>query len=117
MTVILSFLPVLVLAHFYLCRLFPVLETGISLSATIMKSLVIAVITSLVLMMRHTSLLDSVWFGVITGLANMLMLPVFTAVCEHLKHADVPAPFKGAPITLLTTAVLSLALRGLIDLA
>jgi electron transport complex protein RnfA len=40
------------------------------------------------------------------------VLTLLSGLRERLDHADVPAPFKGVPIALLTAGVMSLAFYG-----
>ncbi|MDQ2971585.1 MAG: Rnf-Nqr domain containing protein [Rhodanobacteraceae bacterium] len=49
-------------------------------------------------------------FGAAIGFAIVLLL--FTAARDRLDAADVPAPFRGAPILLITAAIMALAFMG-----
>ena len=49
-------------------------------------------------------------FGAAIGFGIVLLL--FTALRDRLDGADVPAPFRGAPILLLTAALMALAFMG-----
>ena len=46
------------------------------------------------------------------GLGFGLVLILFAAMREHLEAADVPKPFKGTPIHMITAGLLSLAFMG-----
>jgi len=48
--------------------------------------------------------------GAALGFSGVVV--VFAAIRERLLHADVPAAFTGAPITLVTAGILSLAFMG-----
>lgn len=48
--------------------------------------------------------------GAAIGFAIVLVL--FTAMHDRLYGADVPAPFRGAPILLITAAIMALAFMG-----
>ena len=41
---------------------------------------------------------------------------LFGAIRERLEGADVPAPFKGAPIALITAGIMSLGFLGFVGL-
>jgi electron transport complex protein RnfA len=49
-------------------------------------------------------------FGAATGFALVLVL--FAGIRERLAAADVPSPFQGAPIALITAGLMSLAFMG-----
>ncbi|MBI2383299.1 MAG: electron transport complex subunit RsxA [Gammaproteobacteria bacterium] len=46
------------------------------------------------------------------GLGFSLVLLLFAGIRERLAVADIPAPFKGAPIALITAGIMSLAFMG-----
>ena len=50
--------------------------------------------------------------GFAAGLGFSLVLVLFAALRERLEGADVPAPFRGAPIALVTAGLMSLAFAG-----
>ncbi len=54
-------------------------------------------------------------FGAATGFALVLVL--FTAMRERLAHTDVPVPFRGAPVALVTAGLMALAFMGFTGLA
>ncbi len=45
-----------------------------------------------------------------------LVMVLFGAIRERLEGADVPAPFKGAPIALITAGIMSLGFLGFVGL-
>jgi electron transport complex protein RnfA len=46
------------------------------------------------------------------GLGFLLIMLIFSAVRERVEHSDVPPALKGAPITLISAAIMSLCLIG-----
>ncbi|AXQ98852.1 electron transport complex subunit RsxA [Pseudoalteromonas piscicida] len=59
----------------------------------------------------HTFLESAVYgFGAAVGFSMVLVL--FAALRERLAVADVPAPFKGASIAMITAGLMSLAFMG-----
>jgi electron transport complex protein RnfA len=54
-------------------------------------------------------------FGAAAGFA--LVLVMFAAVRERLDVADIPAPFRGAAIALMTAGIMSLAFMGFSGMA
>ena len=60
---------------------------------------------------RH-SLMESAFYGLGAALGFMLALVTFAATRERLASADVPIPFQGAAIGLVTAGLMSLAFMG-----
>ncbi len=52
-------------------------------------------------------------FGLGTAIGFMLLLSLLTAMQSRLEMADVPSPFKGPSITLITLGLISMAFLGL----
>ncbi len=63
------------------------------------------------------NLLESLIFGIATALGFTLVLVLFAALRERIATADVPAPFQGASIGLITAGLMSMAFMGFIGLA
>ena len=61
--------------------------------------------------------IESIVFGVGTALGFTLVLVLFAALRERIDVADVPAPFRGASIGLITAGLMSMAFMGFIGLA
>jgi len=58
------------------------------------------------------SFIDSLFFGLGAALGFSLLLILFAAMREKLEHADIPRPFRGAAINMITAGLLSLAFMG-----
>ncbi len=58
------------------------------------------------------SLLESALYGFGAAIGFSLVLILFSALRERLSVADVPAPFKGAAINMITAGIMSLAFMG-----
>lgn len=56
--------------------------------------------------------LESALFGLGASLGFSLVLVLFAAMRERIAVADVPPAFQGAPITLITAGLMSLAFMG-----
>ncbi len=61
---------------------------------------------------QDNNLFFSFIFGLGTAIGFVLMLALLTAINTRLEMADVPAPFKGLSITLLTLGLISMAFLG-----
>ena len=65
---------------------------------------------------QHNLLQSALYgFGAAAGFGIVLIL--FAAIRERVVMADVPAPFKGAPIGLITAGMMALAFMGFSGLA
>ena len=60
---------------------------------------------------------QSVFYGFGASAGFALVLVMFAAVRERLEAADVPAPFRGAAIALMTAGIMSLAFMGFSGMA
>ena len=65
---------------------------------------------------QDTGLLGSLFFGAGAGLGFSLVLLGFTAINLRLTATDLPAPFKGLPLQMITLGIISLAFSGLTGL-
>lgn len=63
------------------------------------------------------SFVQSVFYGFGAALGFALVLVLFAAIRERVEGADVPAPFRGAAIGLVTAGIMSLAFLGFTGLA
>ncbi|MDP2562954.1 electron transport complex subunit RsxA [Psychrobium sp. 1_MG-2023] len=61
---------------------------------------------------EHHNFIDSIVYGFGAALGFSLVLILFSAMRERLAAADVPAPFKGASIAMITAGLMSLAFSG-----
>jgi electron transport complex protein RnfA len=58
------------------------------------------------------SLVESLAFGLGSGLGFVLALIIMASIRERLDQADVPTPFRGLPISLIVTGMIALAFSG-----
>lgn len=61
---------------------------------------------------QEHNFIESVIYGFGAALGFSLVLILFAAMRERLAVADVPAPFKGASISMITAGLMSLAFLG-----
>jgi electron transport complex protein RnfA len=61
---------------------------------------------------ERRGLLDSALYGFGAALGFSLVLVLFAAVRERVAVSDVPEPFRGNPIALITAGLMSLAFMG-----
>ncbi len=61
---------------------------------------------------ENLGFLESIFFGVGSGLGFGLALVIMASIRERLELADVPGPFKGLPLAFVTTGLIALAFTG-----
>ena len=71
---------------------------------------------ALINVQEQNSFFESVIYGFGAALGFSLVLILFAAMRERINVADVPAPFRGSAIGLVTAGLMSLALMGLAGL-
>ncbi len=68
---------------------------------------------ALINVQEQNSFFESVIYGFGAALGFSLVLILFAALRERINVADVPAPFQGSAIALVTAGLMSLAFMGL----
>ncbi len=58
------------------------------------------------------SFIESLFFGLGSGLGFALALIIMASIREKLELANVPAPFQGMPLAFVTTGLIALAFTG-----
>jgi len=61
---------------------------------------------------QQHSLLEAMLYGFGAAIGFTLVLVLFSVLRERLELADVPAPFKGSAIALMSAGIMSLAFMG-----
>ncbi len=72
---------------------------------------------ALLAIQQQLSFLHTVFFALGAAIGFTLVMVLFAALRERLEGADIPKPFQGAPITLITAGLMSLAFMGFSGLA
>jgi electron transport complex protein RnfA len=60
---------------------------------------------------------ESVFFGLGAAAGFALVLVLFAAIRERLESADVPVPFRGTAVALMTAGIMSMAFMGFAGMA
>lgn len=66
---------------------------------------------------QSNGFVESVFFGFGAAAGFALVLILFAAIRERLETADIPAPFRGTAIALMTAGIMSLAFMGFAGMA
>jgi electron transport complex protein RnfA len=61
---------------------------------------------------EHYSFIQSLAFGLGSGLGFALALIIMASIRERLELADVPVPFRGLPMAFVVTGLIALAFTG-----
>ena len=94
----------------------PFLTSGLELFTPLIYANSAVLGVSLLTMSMDLSLLQSVWLSFGTGVGFSLVLVSFTLMREKIDMADVPKPFQGTAIGIITAGLMSLGFMGLIGL-
>lgn len=62
--------------------------------------------------LRQYTLINNIFFAIGTGVGFTLALVIMSGIREELEFADIPKPFRGVPIALVTASCLALAFMG-----
>jgi electron transport complex protein RnfA len=66
---------------------------------------------------QANNFLESVFFGLGAAAGFALVLVLFAAIRERLESADVPVPFRGTAVALMTAGIMSMAFMGFAGMA
>jgi electron transport complex protein RnfA len=61
---------------------------------------------------QKNNFLESAFYGFGAAVGFTLVMILFASIRERLEFADIPKPFQGAPIALITAGLMSLAFMG-----
>lgn len=94
-------------------KLFPLLieRTDVATPVILINSVLLAAI--LLQASQINSFMDSFLYGFATGLGFLFLLLVVTCLRERIDNEDIPMPFRGLPILLISMGILSMGLMGL----
>jgi len=67
---------------------------------------------AVLIVLKDYAFVKSVTYAFASGVGYTLVMCIMAGIREELEFADIPAPFKGAPITLVTASLIALAFMG-----
>ena len=100
------------LTELYLKSTSPLLHQVLGIYLPLITSNCAVLGVTLLALQQSMTFTETVVFAVGAALGFTLVMVLFAAIRERLLHARIPAPFAGAPITLITAGILSLAFMG-----
>lgn len=98
-------------------RLSPVLEQVLGIYIPLIATNCAVLGVALLNVRASSSFVESLFFGLGAAGGFALVLVLFAAVRERLEVADVPAPFRGSAIALMTAGIMALAFMGFAGMA
>ncbi len=98
-------------------RLSPSLERILGIYIPLIATNCAVLGVALLNVQESDNFLQSLVFGVGAATGFALVLVLFAAVRERVEAADVPMPFRGAAIALMTAGIMSLAFMGFAGMA
>lgn len=98
-------------------RLSPVLEQVLGIYIPLIATNCAVLGVALINVQQSSNFVQSVFFGLGAAAGFALVLVMFSAIRERLEAADVPKPFRGTAIALLTAGIMSLAFIGFAGMA
>ena len=91
----------------------PLLYNGLGIFLPLITTNCAVLGVALINVQEANSFIESAIYGFGAALGFSLVLILFAAMRERIKGADVPVPFQGAAIGLVTAGLMSLAFMGL----
>jgi H+/Na+-translocating ferredoxin:NAD+ oxidoreductase subunit A len=98
-------------------RLSPLLDQVLGIYIPLIATNCAVLGVALINVRQSGSFVDSVFFGLGAAGGFALVLVLFSAIRERLDGADIPAPFRGTAIALMTAGIMSLAFMGFAGMA
>jgi len=68
--------------------------------------------TSLFMIIRKYSFLQSVGFGLGAGIGWAVAIVLLAGLRQKMRYSNIPEPFQGVPIAMVVTGVLAMAFMG-----
>ena len=98
-------------------RLSPLLEQILGIIIPLIATNCAVLGVALLNVQQSNNFIESVFFGLGAAGGFALVLSMFAASRQHLEAADIPTPFRGTAIALVTAGIMSLAFMGFVGMA
>ncbi len=115
LTIIVFILVIAVLVQFvefFIKKTSPSLYQGLGIYLPLITTNCAVLGVALINSQQNYSFIESVVNGFSSAVGFSMALIIFAAIRERMEFSDVPAPFKGTAISLITASLLSLAFMG-----
>ncbi|MGD8416252.1 MAG: electron transport complex subunit RsxA [Pseudomonadales bacterium] len=100
------------LTELYVASTSPLLHQVLGIYLPLITSNCAVLGVALLALQQALTFTGTLVYAIGAALGFSLVMILFAAMRERLEHASVPAAFRGAPITLITAGILSLAFMG-----
>ena len=98
-------------------RLSPLLDQVLGIFIPLIATNCAVLGVALLNVQQAKGFMQSVFFGFGASMGFALVLVLFAAIRERLDAADIPRPFRGTAIALMTAGIMSLAFMGFSGMA
>jgi len=98
-------------------RLSPLLHQVLGIFIPLIATNCAVLGVALINVQQSKGFVQSVFFGFGASMGFALVLVLFAAIRERLDAADIPLPFRGTAIALMTAGIMSLAFMGFSGMA
>jgi electron transport complex protein RnfA len=98
-------------------RLSPLLDQVLGIFIPLIATNCAVLGVALINVQQSNNFIESVFFGLGAAGGFAVVLVMFSAIRERLQGADIPAPFRGTAIALMTAGIMSLAFIGFAGMA
>jgi electron transport complex protein RnfA len=98
-------------------RLSPLLDQVLGIFIPLIATNCAVLGVALINVQQSNNFLESVFFGLGAAGGFALVLVLFASIRERLDAADIPVPFRGTAIALMTAGIMSLAFMGFAGMA
>ncbi|NNC78487.1 MAG: electron transport complex subunit RsxA [Woeseiaceae bacterium] len=98
-------------------RLSPLLDQVLGIYIPLIATNCAVLGVALINVQQSNNFVHSVFFGLGAAGGFALVLVLFSAIRERIDAADIPAPFRGTAIALMTAGIMSLAFMGFVGMA
>ena len=98
-------------------RLSPLLDQVLGIYIPLIATNCAVLGVALINVRQANNFLESVFFGLGAAGGFAIVLVLFSAIRERIEAADIPGPFRGTAIALMTAGIMSLAFMGFVGMA
>lgn len=98
-------------------RLSPLLDQVLGIYIPLIATNCAVLGVALINVQQANNFVESVFFGLGAAGGFAIVLVLFAAIRERIEAADIPAPFRGTAIALMTAGIMSLAFMGFAGMA